>query len=289
MESLEVFSAAVLGITYLPVTLLSQLRNGQNHDYFQGCCGNRINYSMAWSSKRHLKIIPLIPTTLDMSPPISFSVEMFASDKKRPLIFSTFSPTPTAGPPCDPITAVTAYWARQCAQPEHTCPPLTLSFCISPVPSLSLVPLTNEHEECPGESGWGDSHPGSASNNRGDQRTRMSPESHLTHLVGEVSNTCPVPKRTAVSTSRMKHESSWKKLRIIMERNGQALITCKGPSFKNCLQVQMELNRQGWGQGLTTNIIKKKDNGMLQLTKVLQQSGKRDMGELELNHLGFAD
>lgn len=43
-----------------------------------------------------------------------------------------------------------------------------------------------------------------------------------------------------------------------MKRNGQALITCKGPSFKNCLQVQMELNTQGWGQGLTTNMIKKK-------------------------------
>ena len=47
MESLEVFSAAVLGITYLLVTLLSQLRNGQSHDYFQDCCGNRINCSMA--------------------------------------------------------------------------------------------------------------------------------------------------------------------------------------------------------------------------------------------------
>lgn len=46
-----------------------------------------------------------------------------------------------------------------------------------------------------------------------------------------------------------------------MERNGQAPITCKGPSFKNCLQGQMELNRQGWGQGLTTNTIKKKRRG----------------------------
>ena len=75
-----------------------------------------------------------------------------------------------------------------------------------------------------------------------------------------------------------------------MKRNGQALITCKGPSFKNCLQVQMELNTQGWGQGLTTNMIKKKKKkGMLRLTKALQKPGKRDMGEFELNHLGFPD
>lgn len=63
----------------------------------------------------------------------------------------------------------------------------------------------NERDEFPGESGWENSHPDSASNNLGDQRTGMSPESHLTHLVGEVSNTYPVPKRIAVSTSRMKH------------------------------------------------------------------------------------
>lgn len=55
-----------------------------------------------------------------------------------------------------------------------------------------------------------------------------------------------------------------------MKRNGQALITCKGPVLKTASKYKWNLTD--------------KDGD-----KVLQQPGKRDMRELELNHLGFPD